>query len=91
MEMFGAVTFPLAIDQYHTHFCLFLSSVLQHLCFLATNRSLIMLSTCRIATRHATLRGSLPKTLATRSASVWANVQQGPPVRQWTQCAIDDS
>ena len=49
---------------------------------------LIMLSTCRIATRHAALRGSLPKSLATRSASVWANVKQGPPVRLWTHCAM---
>ena len=81
MEMFGAVSFPSAIDQYHNHFCLLRSSILQYLCFLTTNRLLIMLSTCRIATRHAALRGSLPKTLATRSASVWANVQQGPPVR----------
>ena len=41
----------------------------------------IMLSSCRLIARPAVLRSSLPRSIALRSASAWAHVAQGPPVR----------
>lgn len=40
-----------------------------------------MLSSCRLIARPAAIRSSLPRITALRSASTWANVPQGPPVR----------
>ena len=51
---------------------------------LFNNHSLIylnMLSSCRIIARPAAIRSSLARSIALRSASAWAQVPRGPPVR----------